>query len=74
MKKRGGASYGITGPGISYAKGDRVSGTPSVVGRSVDAWGCEFEVREPGVIGEVKRPLFADEYGARTARFVRAAN
>lgn len=54
----------IAGPGVLYAKGDRESGIPNAVGRSVDAWGCEFEVLEPGIIGEVKRPLFGDGYDA----------
>ena len=51
-------------PGISYSPGHRERGTPCVVGTSVDAWGCTFEVKEDGVIGEVKRALFADGYDA----------
>jgi len=41
-------------PGI--AKGD-----PYVKGESIDDWGCVFENIQPGVIGEVKKPLVADE-------------
>ena len=45
-----------------YKPAKREKGTPSVVGSSTDAWGCVFEVKEDGVVGEVKHPLFADEY------------
>lgn len=34
--------------------------TPTFVGRYVDEWGCEWEVLEPGVVGEVIRPRLAD--------------
>ena len=34
--------------------------TPTFTGRYVDEWGCEWEVLEPGVVGEVVRPRLAD--------------
>ena len=34
--------------------------SPTFVGRYVDEWGCEWEVLEPGVVGEVIRPRLAD--------------
>lgn len=52
----------FTGPGAGYRPGRRCRGTPFVVGRSTDAWGCEWEVKENGVIGEIKRALFADDW------------
>ena len=52
----------FTGPGIRYNQGRRESGTPCVVGTSVDAWGCVWSVKEDGVIGEIKRAMFADGY------------
>ena len=52
----------FTGPGIHYNKGRRESGTPCVIGTNVDAWGCEWRVKEDGVIGEIKHAMFADGY------------
>ncbi|NLG23915.1 MAG: methyltransferase [Clostridiales bacterium] len=52
----------VAGPGVSYAPARRASGTPNDIGTYVDAWGCAFDVLEPGVVGEIKRPLFADDY------------
>jgi len=34
--------------------------TPTFTGRYVDEWGCEWEVLEPGVVGEVVRPRLAE--------------
>lgn len=34
--------------------------TPTYVGRYVDEWGCEWQVLEPGAVGEVIRPRLAD--------------
>ena len=34
--------------------------SPDYVGRYVDEWGCEWEVLEPGVVGEVIHPRLAD--------------
>lgn len=50
----------VTGPDASYGRGERSRGTPNVVGTYVDEWGCEWQVAEPGVIGEVKNPPLAD--------------
>ncbi len=52
----------MVSPAVGYKPAKRAQGTPGVIGRSTDAWGCVFEVKEDGVIGEVKHPLFADEY------------
>ena len=45
---------------VTYGRGARCRGTPHVVGSYVDAWGCEWHVGQPGVVGEVKRPPLAD--------------
>jgi hypothetical protein len=50
----------ITGPQVQYGRGKREKGTPYVVGSYVDAWGCEWHVAEPGIVGEVKGPPLAD--------------
>lgn len=34
--------------------------TPTYVGRYIDEWGCEWQVLEPGAVGEVIRPRLAD--------------
>ena len=52
----------LAGPGVSYNPGLRESGTPNVIGNYVDAWGCGWEVKEDGVVGEVKHPPFANDY------------
>jgi hypothetical protein len=52
----------FTGPGVGYKRGRRESGTPCVIGTSTDAWGCVWTVKEDGVVGEVKRAMFADGY------------
>ena len=36
-------------------------GDPFVVGQYVDEWGCEFENRQQGIIGEVKTPMITGE-------------
>jgi hypothetical protein len=44
-------------------------GRPNTVGRYTDGWGCEWEVLQPGVCGEVKRhPLGNDWDGLDTFR------
>jgi len=45
---------GVLGPS------DRVRGERARRGTSVDEWGCMFECKEDGVIGEVNRPPLAD--------------
>ena len=44
----------------ALAPGDRVRGEPARKGKSVDEWGCVFEVAEDGVVGEVTHPPLAD--------------
>lgn len=36
-------------------------GNPFVVGQYIDEWGCEFENRQQGIIGEVKTPMIIGE-------------
>jgi hypothetical protein len=50
----------FTGPSVRYGLSGRESGIPYQVGTSVDAWGCEWCVGEPGVLGEVREYQFAD--------------
>ena len=52
----------IIGPGVGYRAGKRCQGTPNVVGKSTDAWGCVWEVKEDGVVGEIKHALFENEW------------
>lgn len=49
-------------PGVGYKPGRRCKGTPNTVGQYTDAWGCTFEVKESGIIGEVKHALFENDY------------
>ncbi len=50
----------FAGPDVSYGPAERARGTEAEVGEYTDAWGCRFEVLEPGVIGEVKGAPLAD--------------
>lgn len=51
------------GPGVGYDYSRTCrSGQESVKGRYVDAWNCEWEVKQDGVIGEVKKPPLANDY------------
>ncbi len=50
----------IGGPDATYGRGDRAQGTPNVVGCYTDEWGSVWEVKEDGVVGEVKGPPLAD--------------
>lgn len=52
----------LIGPGADYGPGRRARPPRRPGGPYVDAWGCAFEALEPGVIGEVKHPLLADDY------------
>lgn len=45
---------------FSYAPGKRNKGSPALVGQYIDAWGCEWHVCEPGVVGEVKGYVLSD--------------
>lgn len=53
---------GFADPGVCYKPGKRVQGEACVIGRNVDAWGCTWEVKENGVIGEIKHALFENDY------------
>jgi len=44
------------------------SGDPYVIGEYIDEWGCVFENRQAGIIGEVKVPLLADWKGVDDVR------
>jgi hypothetical protein len=50
----------IVGAPAFYQKPPRTSGDQYAPGTYIDEWGCIFENRQRGVIGEVKRPLLAD--------------
>ena len=51
----------ILGPrGYVLARGHRARGAPYKTGIYVDEWGCIWECKEDGVIGEVKRPPLAE--------------
>ena len=52
----------FAGPGVGYRPGRRCQGTPNVIGKSTDAWGAVWEVKENGVVGEIKHALFADDW------------
>ena len=41
-------------------KSSRAGGQAGVVGTHVDAWGCVWQVGEPGVQGEIKEPILGD--------------
>jgi Uroporphyrinogen-III decarboxylase len=44
----------FTNPVYKYGTGIRCTGNPSEIGTYTDAWGCTWQVGEPGIIGEVK--------------------
>jgi hypothetical protein len=46
---------------MTYATPPKVAGDWYTEGRYVDEWGCVFENIQPGLIGEVKRPLIPPE-------------
>jgi len=46
-------------------------GNAHAVGTFVDAWGCEFENLQDGIIGQVKNPQLKDWAQARNLRFPR---
>lgn len=50
----------FAGPWVRYGHGRRCRGQEAAVGTYVDAWGCVWHVKEPGVVGEVKEPPLAD--------------
>ena len=50
----------FSSPVYRYGQGKRCRGNPCEVGEYVDAWGCKWQVGEPGIIGEVKEFVLAD--------------
>jgi hypothetical protein len=50
----------IVGVGGHLREAPVTRGDPYQVGEYVDEWGCVFQNIQPGVIGEVKRPLIED--------------
>lgn len=47
-------------PDFRLAPGLKARGEPSRRGRYTDDWGCEWDVYEDGVVGEIKHPPLAD--------------
>jgi uroporphyrinogen-III decarboxylase len=47
----------------------KASGDPYTVGTFIDEWGCIFENRQQGVIGEVKQPALKDWQDLEQLRF-----
>jgi len=50
-------------PTFRYGESKRAKGTVAEVGTYVNAWGSEWRVAEPGVIGEVESPALPDWSG-----------
>ena len=50
----------ISSPDFGYADKPDTEGDPYVLGRYIDEWGCVFENRQAGIIGEVKNPILKD--------------
>jgi uroporphyrinogen decarboxylase len=50
----------IERPDFNYGKGRRSSGEPAAVGSYTDAYGCVWQVGEPGIVGEVKEHPLSD--------------
>lgn len=53
--------WDMGGPATVYARKTIAKGDPHGIGEYTDEWGCVFTNIQPGVIGEVKKPLVADE-------------
>jgi len=51
----------VSAPGFLKKSVDLVKGDPFEIGEFIDEWGCIFENRQRGVIGEVKKPIVCDE-------------
>lgn len=49
-------------PATGYAPSLRVKGSEGRKGSYTDAWGCTFTAKGEGVVGEVKKPLFRDDW------------
>jgi len=48
------------GPDFCYGKSRYGAGNPCEIGEYTDEWGCVWKVGEPGIVGEVKEPIFED--------------
>jgi uroporphyrinogen decarboxylase len=51
----------FTGSGATYGPAERARGSCNEVGNYVDEWGVIWTNAEPGVAGEIKKPILADE-------------
>jgi len=58
----------MTGPQNVYGASERARGPGAAGGDSIDAWGVVWSHGEPGVCGEVKQPILADESAIATYR------
>lgn len=47
-------------PSLTFGVSRYTKGTPNVVGKYIDEFGCKWHVGEPGVIGEVREPLIKE--------------
>jgi len=56
----------IQRPEMTPGSGDKVVQAVATVGTYTDDWGSVWQVGEPGVVGEVKRPALADWSALRT--------
>lgn len=54
----------FTGPDAHYNTGNstKAKGTIAQAGGYTDVWGCEWSVKQAGIIGEVKHPIFENGY------------
>jgi hypothetical protein len=48
-------------PPVKYGPSSRACGDCLAVGDYIDEWGVVWSVGEPGVVGEVKKPILADD-------------
>jgi len=51
----------IERPDFKYPAGRRAAGQPYDSGAYTDAWGCVWQVFEPGTVGEVREPILAGQ-------------
>jgi len=50
----------IGGPDLTFGVSNYSKGIPCIIGSYTDEFGCEWNVAEDGIIGEVKNPIFED--------------
>jgi len=58
-------------PPAKYGPSERARGDCSRVGGYVDEWGVVWTVGEPGVVGEIKRPILAEDAAIASYRLPR---